>query len=671
MIQRIIGDDARGHAPVAALNRDGNLTAKPSGGNRPYNHRVPNPSLPASNPSKTFSILSFAVVLALLYFAREVLIPFSLAVLLSFLLAPLVARFRRWGLSRFPSIVVTVLVAFALIGVVAYIVSIQVVQLADDLPRYQQNVRTKVRDLRLPGGDALKRTTNMVRGLTHELSGDGSKRPAPDTQKTQDPPPGDPPAEARPPEPRPVPVEVVALPTTPMDVLRNVVASTFGPLTTAAIVVILVIFILAQREDLRDRLIRLVGANRLNLTTQVLDEAGQRVSRYLMMQMIINTAYGVVVGTGLFFIGVPNAILWGLLSTVFRFVPYIGVWIAAAMPLIVAFAVDPGWTMISLSVGLYIVAEITAANFIEPWLYGASAGISSLAVLVAAMVWAWLWGPIGLLLSTPLTVCLVVLGRYIPSLGFLSVLLGDEPVLETHARFYQRMLAMDPDEPEAIAELYLKDHRLEEFYDDVVLPALHVAEHDRHHGLADETRQRFLLDHTRELIEDLASQPEMTSEQAPGKEKQPAPPQATGPTRVVCIPVEDETDELGAAMLAQVLSRHGIAATALRGRSSFEERMSEVAREQASAVCLSILPPYGTSRARQMARDLRSRFPDLKIVFGVWDTHTNVTRMKARLEPYGVESVVSSLGEAIKQLSALVAPAREPEQPVAAAAPGR
>src|SRR5882724_9121750 len=481
----------------------------------------------------TSTLLSLGIILAALYFARVVFVPLALAVLLAFLLGPLVTRLRHWGLGRVPSAMIVVVLSFMIVAIVAGFMVSQLADLAHKLPEYEQNVKQKLQSLRSSGGGVLNRVTKLVRNVTEELT------PAPLT-----------PSKTQPGEDKPVPVEIRRTSFSPLDMIRNVLGSVLDLVLTAGIVVVFVIFLLIQREDLRDRLLRLLGAGRVNLTTQALDEAGHRVSRYLLALTIINLIYGLMAAIGLYFIGVPNPLLWGIMASLLRFIPYLGIWIAAAMPASLAFAVDPGWLNLALIFGLYGGIDLVMYNFVEPKVYGSSTGLSPMAVLVAAVFWTWLWGPVGLLLATPLTVCVVVLGRYVPSLEFLSILLSDEPVLSPQTRFYQRLLAMDVEEATQIAEQFLKGKSLEELYDTLLVPALTLAEEDRHQGRMDEAREQFVFKTTRFLIEDLAERSDeliagngslRTHEEKLIDAKKSALPGAE--LTAVCIPARDEADE--------------------------------------------------------------------------------------------------------------------------------
>ena len=363
------------------------------------------------------ALAALVVVIAALYFGRDVFVPLALAGLLSFALAPLIATLRRWGIPRTSAVITVVLVAFLGIFIFGFIVAGQVSQLGASLPRYEHNIREKIGSLQsgAPGGGLIDRAAEVLRDLRHDIE-EATEAPAEEQAKS--------PLEPEASEPEPIPVQIRQPDPAPLQMLQTIVGPLIQPLATTGIVIVFVVFMLLKREDLRDRFIRLVGSRDLHRTTQALGDAAERVGRYLLMQLVVNVAYGVPIGIGLWLIGIPNPLLWGMLSIVLRFVPFLGPIIAAAFPLALSIAVDPGWSMLLWTAALFIVLELISGNVLEPWLYGASTGLSSIAILAAAIFWTWLWGPVGLLLSTPLTVCLVVLGRHVPQFEFLNVLLG-------------------------------------------------------------------------------------------------------------------------------------------------------------------------------------------------------------------------------------------------------
>ena len=304
--------------------------------------------------------------------------------------------------------------------------------------------------------------------------------------------------------PKTMSVQIEERPSTSFEIVQVVIGPLVQPLATAGIIIVFVIFVLLQRRDIRDRFIRLAGARDLMRTTQALEDAGERVARYLLMQLIVNVTYGVPIGIGLWLIGVPYPLLWGMMATVLRFIPYIGPVLAAALPIALSIAVAPGWSMLLWTAALFIVLELISNNIVEPWLYGSQTGLSPIAIILAAIIWTWLWGPMGLLLSTPLTVCLVVLGRHVPQFAFLNVLLGSEAVLTPEESLHQRLLAADADEATELAEVFLKDQSLETFYQKIAIPALVTIERDRAAGLLDDRRQQMVAQGMFTVIENLS-----------------------------------------------------------------------------------------------------------------------------------------------------------------------
>jgi predicted PurR-regulated permease PerM len=585
--------------------------------------------------------LTIVIVGAVLYFAREVFIPFALAFLLAFLLAPLATRVRHWGLGRALSAILVVHVFFVVIAVLGFVMASQMTDVAHKLPGYQQNIREKLHSVQVSGGGLIERATRIIHGLTAELT------PAPSSSRNQS---G---------EEKPVPVEIRKAPFSPVQFLRSVLGSLLTIVITALIIIVFVIFMLIQKEDLRDRLIRLIGAGRVNVTTQALDDAAQRLSHYLLAQAGINMAFGILAGCVLYFIGVPNPVLWGLAAALLRYIPYLGIWVAACLPAMMAFAVEPGWVKVPIIFGTYLGIDLLMYNFAEPFLYGNSTGISPIAILVAAVFWTWLWGPVGLFLSTPLTVCLVVIGRYVPSMEFLSILLGDEPVLRPETKFYQRMLAMNLDEATELAEDYLKGKSLEQLNDCVIIPALSLAEQDRHRGRLDEEREQFLFQNTRILVEDLTERADNLIAGSGSGRKQnddasnSQPADSNGRPAVLCIPARDEADEIAALMLEQLLSKRGINAKVLSCAGLLGECIQKVEQEKPGVVCVAAVPPFGYVHARYLCRRLRNRFPELKVVAAIL-TEGDVNEIKKRQPPVAADEIGSSLAQALAAILSLL-----------------
>jgi len=432
------------------------------------------------------AVLVTGTVIAILYFAREVFIPITLAVLLSFLLAPAVRWLRRLRAGRVGAVALTVLLAFMAISGCAAVVIGEVSSLAQQLPEYRYNLQTKVRSLpgMIPGGGVFRRATEMFRDLGKELSNEETQGAATSNPSAN--------GAAETQSLKPIPVQIREPEPGPVQIVQSIIGPLLQPLAASGLVIVFVIMILLEREDLRDRMLRLAGRHDLHRTTEAMNDAAQRISSYLLSQLVVNISCGLPIGIGLVVIGIPNAALGGIMTVLLRFIPYLGIVIAAAFPLALAIAVAPDWTLLLWTALLFVGIELVVSNIVEPLVYGGTTGLSSVALIAAATFWTWLWGPIGLLLSTPLTVCLVVLGRHVQQLQFLDVLLGNDPVLTAEETFYQRILANDPEEATEQAEEFAKDRSLAEFFDEVVMPALARAQADSDRGvLSSESRATF------------------------------------------------------------------------------------------------------------------------------------------------------------------------------------
>ena len=576
----------------------------------------------ASKISQLFALAAGVVVIATLYFARIVLVPFVLAMLFSFLLTPLVTGLEKRRLPRSVSVLLVVILSITAVGSIGLAVTNQLVDVTNQLPNYKANISKKVASLREVNRAGLMKATEAVNELSKEVvATPPSTAPTVRQHKL--------PSESA--SGNPIAVQIAPPPSNPWDFLRD----WLGPVGVAGLVLVFTVFMLLQREDLRNRFIRLVGHGHLHVMTQALDDASHRISKYLLLQLLVNASYGLIAGVGLYFIGLPNALLWGVVAAVSRFLPYVGPPVGALLPTGLSLAIFEGWTRSLMIIGLFLVIEIVAANFVEPMLYGAHTGISSLAILVAAVFWAVLWGPLGLVLSTPLTVCLVVLGRYVPQLEFLHVLLGDEAVLTPETHFYQRLLAADHREARQVLEQYLEGKSLQELYDSVVIPALARAERDRHQNDLDEKVERFICQSTRELIEELhekaAEAEEMPVVEGEDRDLNDAAGRRAFAVRskVVCVPVGDEADEIVGTMLTQLLELDGHAAHCI-SLGTAGEMLEEMVNENPDVVFLSALAPFALRHARTAYKKVRARLPNVPIVVGVWN-FTEEDKLSTRL----------------------------------------
>jgi hypothetical protein len=418
---------------------------------------------------------------------------------------------------------------------------------------------------------------------------------------------------------------------------------------------------LVKREDLRNRLLRLVGLDHLTIMTKALDDAAQRVSRYLLMEFLVNACFAALIGTALYFIGVPNPALWGVLAGLLRVVPYVGIVAAAALPIILSLAVFDGWLPPVLVFVSFAGLEVIVSNLVEPWLYGAHTGISALALLVTTVLWTILWGPAGLILSTPLTVCAVVLGRHFPQLSFLHILLGDDEVLEAEAQLYQRLLARDQLEARGIVDTFLKENSLIELYDSVLIPALSLAEQDRHNGTIDATREEFFFLSINEMIAEFSEfPPEGGASQQPGGGLVSAPAAAHTEGRILLVPAHDQADEVTAAMLAQVLEQNGWITLLCPLSASPLEMLTSLQPCPEDIICISALPPYAFAPARKLCRKIRERYPKVKLAVGIWGLKGDTEKAHARFERTQPDRLLTSFGQAIEQIEALARPNGSP-----------
>ena len=432
-----------------------------------------------------------------------------------------------------------------------------------------------------------------------------------------------------------------------------IVAPLLGPLGTAALVLLLVVCMLFQREDLRSRLIRLIGQGHISATTRAMDDAGQRVSRYLLMQLLVNLTYGIVVGIGLYFIGVPNAALWGAFGTVLRFIPYIGPWIAAILPTILALAVSPHWTMPVLTIALFAALELVVNNVMEPLLYGAHTGVSAIALIVAAVFWTWLWGPVGLVLATPLTVCLVVMGRHVPRLSFLSVVLSDEDALTPSEDCYHRLLTPGERDEWELVESYLRANSLNALYDSVLIPVLTTAATDARAELIDADQLTQVEQSMGDIIEELGTRPAPPATPAADTTEGAVAtvvPKLGSDCRVYCLPARAERDELASAMLVQLLRQHGFGAQLASAELASGEMPELVEKADVDVVCISVVSPSTVIHARHLCLKLRERLPRLKIMIGLWGVTEDITESSRRLRVSGADEVVTTLADAVLQM---------------------
>jgi predicted PurR-regulated permease PerM len=567
-------------------------------------------------------VVALIATVAALYFARDVLIPVALAALLGFLLAPAVRRLEHLGARRGIATLLVTVFAFSLIGAIGWVVTHQAVSLAAKLPEYRANITKKIRAVKAPAKGELGKAAEAVKEIHKQAV------------------------------PAAPPLAVTETPASPFAQLADLLAPFFKPVGTALAVIVFTILLLLNRENMRERLIALMGARHINVTTQALSEISGRVSRYLLMQLLVNTCFGVPFGIALYLIGMPNAVLWGLLAIALRFIPYAGAWVAAALPALLAFAIADDWTLVAWTLGVFLALEVSLVYALEPWLYGRSTGLSAIAVMAATVFWTWLWGPVGLLLATPLTVCVVVVGRYIPQLGFLNLMLGAEPPLPIGTRLYQRLLSLEFREAVKLARGYRDEHGQTALYEDVIIPALRLAERDRQDGVSTPASARSVV----ESVERLLAECEDEDAKA-----------LLAPQRSVCIAsARDGIDCVAARMLARLLQASEFGAIALEHSNPAAETLAAVEDARCETVLISALQPPAGSHTESLCRRLRQRFPQMKILVGLWAADGDVAKVAVRLKAAGADEVVTTLHGAVQRVREYL-PSDMQEPPRAAA----
>ncbi len=617
-------------------------------------HSVPATSSPEMRT--LVAVVVAAIVVTTLYLAHDVLIPITLAVLLSFVLSPLVDLLRRIGLWPAPAVGLSVLVALGAIGLTGTLLGNQAAALSADVPRYVEAIEDKVARVQVFALSRIASITHLITGVTPETAPVPPRAVAPRSGNT-----GSRAALAGT-EQQPLVVEVAPPKSSPLAVARAVIEPVLGPLENTLIVLVVAIFILMQREDLRDRFIRVFGATDLHRTTMAIDDAGQRLSRYFVSQLGVNACFGLVIGMGLWLIGIPSAALWGVLAGLLRFVPYVGPMLAAVPPLTLAAAVDPGWWTTVYVALLFVIIEPLTGYVVEPLLYGHSTGLSPVSVIVAAVFWTWIWGPVGLILSTPLTLCLVVMGRHVKALEFFDVLLGDRPALSEVDRFYQRTLANDPDEALDQAEKMLAERSLVDYYDSVVLPGLKLAAYDEARGRISPQRVAEMTRSMLAVIRDLEQRVDGKSTASSNHE---VPGQRIGEGAVACVGGRGPFDDVVAAMLAQLLSQQGVASRPIPHALVAREAVAQLNLSDVRVIAVSCLELAGTpAHLRYLVRRLRQRAPDATLIAGLWPSGEAVLDDPQAQTAVGADHYVTSLRQAV---DTALAARREPSSPRALA----
>jgi predicted PurR-regulated permease PerM len=577
------------------------------------------------------ALFTTVIVVAVLKLAQDVFIPLALAILCTFLLAPMVGLLTRFRINRIFAVILSLTIGLALIGGLGTLVFNQFADLARELPSYQRQLRTNITQWggMLRGGVA--DTTAAFEELTKEID-----RVAPSE-----------------PKPRNVSkVQVVDAPATALETIRSVVGPVIRPVGTTLAVIVLVAFMLLRLADLRERILRLLGARYLHLTTEALNDAGGRISRYLLMQIVINGWTGLAVTAGLWALHVPNAVLWGALTLLLRFIPYIGVWMAASIPLALSFAVFDDWTRPLMVFGLFAVLEMFDWSVLEPWLYGSHTGVSPVALLLAAGFWTWLWGFAGLFLAVPMTVCAVVMGKYIPQLQFLQVLLGDEPVLEPHERLYQRLLSSNRDEADSVLEEALQESSILEVCDDIIVPAMLRAEEDHDRGTLTDAKRQNILEHVNEWVD------ERLELMTPARSRFDIPEAPDSLPAILCVPASDRADEIIAKLLEAALIERKVSARILGPRDAIQLASEGLVSR---TIVISALPPEAVTAARAVCKRMRMSNNDIQVIVGLWNAAGDLERARQRLAAAGATRTVISFAECVALLESALTPATRPE----------
>lgn len=576
------------------------------------------------------SLLAIILITGVLIAAQAVLVPLALGVILAFLLTPLVRIFDRLRLPRFIGVLLTMSLALGAVGAIGYVTWVQFVELSTQVTQYTSSMRRKVGELKLGNDAALSRLTRTVDKVTEQLDENLA-----DQRRAQ-------------------PVRVVPARLTPMERVREGMETIFEPIASAVIVLVLVMFMLSQREDLRDRFIRLIGAANVTMTTRLMDEAAQRVSRFIVAQVLLNVAFGLIVTAGLYWIGVPYAALWGGLTAVLRFVPFVGTLLSSLMPALLAFAIFPGWAETLQTLALYVALDLTFAYFVEPIVFGQRTGVSSFALLISALFWIWVWGPIGLLLATPLTVCIAVLGRHVRSLRFLAVIFADEPALQPHVRYYQRLLARDEDEAHEVVNRKISDAGTTGAMDVVLIPALALAVQHRAHNEITDDDYGFVLEATADIVQQF---------------KPATKPRDNAVMPIIGMATRTPVDQVVLEMFCLAINSTEARLRAIDAEDDSRAAIARVIDLRPELVCIVSLSPTRGSEARNYCRQLRSASPNTKLLVlrpNVADS--DVGRSSARIKEAGADRVATSIAEALEAIEALypAAPSLEGAEPAIA-----
>lgn len=620
-------------------------------------------SHPGEDSSNLPSLVTAVVCVAALYFGREVLIPITVAILLTVLLSPIASRLEKHHFGKTLAALAVWIASVILIAFVGWLVVNQGIHMVTELPSYSTTISKKIESIQGAKNSSLGKAAATIRHLGEQLSNAIESSSSQGAQQEQ-------PASAREnksssqkgKQSKPVPVEVVGQQgNAGLKSLGSRITPIISPLVKIGIVFIVAVFMLLRREDIQERLFTLAGLSRIRVTKQVFNDATSRVVRYLWLLSAVNFSFGALFGVGLYFLDLPNALLWGVLAGLLRFIPYIGSAVGAAMPILFAFAVFSGWTKPLIALIIYLVLEGAIGYAIEPHLYSRRTGVSALAILVAAIFWAALWGPIGLLISTPLTLCIVSIGRYIPQLEFLSILLGDRTVATTDVQLYLALISSDADAAEQAIDDYLKNKPIQELYDSVFIPVLTLAEKDQADERYTGRRKRLLFERLRVIVEQLTVRypkaangnrsPEIASDQQILPYRHPSAPHLD----VSCVPVRDEGDEVACLMVSHLLARTGYDAHEIE-LGPARQMVDEIAEHNGHSghiICISALPPFGVSSIRRLYNRIQSQLPKCRIAIGLWTYSGERDAIRSLLKLSDSDILLTALSEAPLQLQQL------------------
>ncbi len=578
-----------------------------------------------------YRLLLSASIIGCLYYGQYILTPLALAGLFAFLLSPAVTYLEKW-LGRVISVLIVVTMFGMFIAMVGYVITEQVVEFSVKLPNYKTNIENKLNALDIPENESFTEILDTIDNLKNRLPGYPAK---PATKVTS----------------------VNVIESTSMNLpgfLKEIFSSLLNIIGSTGFVFLLVIVMLFAREDLRGRFIRLIGPRRISATTRAMNDASFRVTHFLMMQFLLNILFGVSISIGLYFLSVPNAILWGGLAAILRFIPFFGAYIAAIIPVIVAIAISSGWSTPFLTLLIFVVFDFIAGHILEPLLSSSTTGISALALIVSAVFWTLIWGPIGLLLSTPLTVCIVVMGRHIPKLAFLSVLLGNEEALALYEECYQRLIAIETSEVTLLINNHLKTNALTNVFDSIFIPILSAAETDRRNEVLEDDQVAFLHQNIQDILIDISNQKDLVVIPVPPSKAVVATETTeivndTKDFKVLCIPAAHEREELASIMLMEILIRLSFKAEVLM-KYSKDDILESIKIGEYDAVCISLVAPYPIGQARTLCAEIRSLFPENKIILGLWGMGDSNFGIEKKLKANKADSIVSTLSEAVAEL---------------------